>query len=156
MSLGEDDNSDDDESDDNGNDDDSNYDGGDNETDCERTEFDEDEKPNLNQNDDDKEEEYEDYSSVSSNFATQFLKLDNAPPVDNESISTMNVDVHHEEPSNQTPSLLTIPVTVIPETLTAAGTAIPPLIPPLTPLPQLSTLTPHQLLYQLKPQSMPF
>ncbi|GKE96876.1 hypothetical protein Tco_1581731, partial [Tanacetum coccineum] len=47
-------------------------------------------------------------SSVSSDFATQFLNLDNVPPADNEIISMMNVDVRHEEPSNQTPSLLTI------------------------------------------------
>ncbi|GKA16961.1 hypothetical protein Tco_0696798 [Tanacetum coccineum] len=50
-------------------------------------------------------------SSVSSDFATQFLNLDNVPPADNEIISMMNVDVHHEEPSNQTSILLTIPIT---------------------------------------------
>ncbi|GKB65518.1 hypothetical protein Tco_0921704 [Tanacetum coccineum] len=54
----------------------------------------------------------------------------------------MNVKVCHEEPSSQTPSLLTIPVMVIPETSTAAATSIPPPIPPFTPLPQLSTPTP--------------
>ncbi|GKD15196.1 hypothetical protein Tco_1199603 [Tanacetum coccineum] len=69
-------------------------------------------------------------SSVSSDFATQFLNLDNVPPADNEIISMINVKVCHEEPSNQTPSLLTIHVTVIPETSTAAATTIPPPIPP--------------------------
>ncbi|GJR37697.1 hypothetical protein Tco_1213381 [Tanacetum coccineum] len=48
-------------------------------------------------------------SSISSDFATQFLNLDNVPPVDTKINSMMNIDVHHEEPSNQTPSLLTIP-----------------------------------------------
>ncbi|GJX94754.1 hypothetical protein Tco_0349340 [Tanacetum coccineum] len=49
-------------------------------------------------------------SSVSSDFTTQFLNFNNVLPTDNEIISMMNVDVRHEEPSNQTPSLLTIPV----------------------------------------------
>ncbi|GJR49866.1 hypothetical protein Tco_1400387 [Tanacetum coccineum] len=50
-------------------------------------------------------------SSISFDFANQFLNLDNAPPVDNEVMSMMNVMVLHEEPSTQTPSLLTIRVT---------------------------------------------
>ncbi|GKD47128.1 hypothetical protein Tco_1271773 [Tanacetum coccineum] len=74
-------------------------------------------------------------SSVSSDFANQFLNLDNALPIDNEVISMMNVKVHHEEPSTQTPPLLTIPVTVILETSTAAAPTIPPTIPSITPLP---------------------
>ncbi|GJW61071.1 hypothetical protein Tco_0110406 [Tanacetum coccineum] len=81
-------------------------------------------------------------SFVSSDFATQFLNLDNIPPADNEIISMMNVNVRHEEPSNQTPSLLTIPVTVIPETSTVTTTTIPLHIPPFTPLPKLSPPTP--------------
>ncbi|GJT17696.1 hypothetical protein Tco_0876402 [Tanacetum coccineum] len=81
-------------------------------------------------------------SSVSSDFATQFQNLDNVPPADNEIIFMMNVDVCHEEPSNQTPLLLTIPVMVIPETSTATATTTPLPIPPFTPLPQPSTPTP--------------
>ncbi|GJV35642.1 hypothetical protein Tco_1408119 [Tanacetum coccineum] len=50
--------------------------------------------------------------------------------------------VHHEEPSTQTPSLLKILVTVIPKTLTTVVPTIPPTIPPITPLPQHSTPTP--------------
>ncbi|GKB92087.1 hypothetical protein Tco_0964359 [Tanacetum coccineum] len=38
-------------------------------------------------------------SSVSSDFASQFLNLDNSPPTNTEIISMMNVDVHHEEPN---------------------------------------------------------
>ncbi|GKE86107.1 hypothetical protein Tco_1559849, partial [Tanacetum coccineum] len=56
-------------------------------------------------------------------------------------ISTMNVKVHHEEPSTQTPPLLTILVTVILETSTAAAPTIPPTIPSITPLLQQSTPT---------------
>nr|GEU92122.1 hypothetical protein [Tanacetum cinerariifolium] len=82
--------------------------------------------------------------SVSSDFASQFLILDNIPPADNEVISMMNVKVSHEEPSTQTPSLLTIPVTGIPETLTVAATIIPPPISQSTPtpLPHVSTINP--------------
>ncbi|GKB97232.1 hypothetical protein Tco_0983369, partial [Tanacetum coccineum] len=81
-------------------------------------------------------------SSISSDFTNQFLNLDNALLVDNAVVSMMNFKVRHEEPSTQTPSLLTIHVTAIPETSTAAAPTIPPTIPPITPLPQQSTLTP--------------
>nr|GEX57247.1 hypothetical protein [Tanacetum cinerariifolium] len=50
-------------------------------------------------------------SSISSDFSNQILNLDNALLVDNEAVSMMNVKVHHEEPSTQTPSFLNIPVT---------------------------------------------
>ncbi|GKB49796.1 hypothetical protein Tco_0900549, partial [Tanacetum coccineum] len=50
--------------------------------------------------------------------------------------------VRHEEPSTQTPSLLNIIVTVIPETSTTTGPTILPTIPPITSLPQQSTPTP--------------
>ncbi|GJW83740.1 hypothetical protein Tco_0156885 [Tanacetum coccineum] len=79
-------------------------------------------------------------SSISSDFANQFLNLHNAPPVDNEVVSMMNVKVRHEEPSTQTPSLLIIPVTVILETSTTAAPTIPPTISPFTPLPQYTRL----------------
>nr|GEV90764.1 retrovirus-related Pol polyprotein from transposon TNT 1-94 [Tanacetum cinerariifolium] len=67
-------------------------------------------------------------SSVSSDFANQFLNLDNVPPTDIKVISIMNVKVRHEEPSTQTSPLLNIPITVILETLIAAGSTIPPTI----------------------------
>ncbi|GKF36939.1 hypothetical protein Tco_0113697 [Tanacetum coccineum] len=74
-------------------------------------------------------------SSVSSDFALQFLNLDNVPLASNEVVSMMNVKVRHEEPSTQTPSLLIVSVTVVPETSTAAATTVPPTIPLVTPLP---------------------
>ncbi|GKE40635.1 hypothetical protein Tco_1464040, partial [Tanacetum coccineum] len=66
----------------------------------------------------------------------------NVLPTDIEVISMFNVNVHHEEPSTQTPPLLNIPVTVISETSIAAGSIIPLTIPPITPLQQQSTPTP--------------
>nr|GEV70640.1 putative ribonuclease H-like domain-containing protein [Tanacetum cinerariifolium] len=52
------------------------------------------------------------------------------------------VKVHHEEPSTQTPPLLNIHVTVIPETSSAAGSTILLTISPIIPLQQQSTSTP--------------
>ncbi|GKC71939.1 hypothetical protein Tco_1117822 [Tanacetum coccineum] len=49
-------------------------------------------------------------SSISSDFATQFLNLDNPSPADTKINSMINIDVRHEEPSTQTPPLLTIPI----------------------------------------------
>ncbi|GJT06806.1 hypothetical protein Tco_0841268 [Tanacetum coccineum] len=83
---------------------------------------------------DDKTEGPMQSSLVSSDFASQFLNLDNVPPVENEVVSMMNVKVRHEEPSTQTPSFLTIHVMVIPETSTAAAPNIPLTIPPITPI----------------------
>ncbi|GJT11455.1 hypothetical protein Tco_0858497 [Tanacetum coccineum] len=81
-------------------------------------------------------------SSIASDFATQFLNLDNPSPPNTEINSMMNIDVRHEEPSTQTPLLLTIPVMVIPKTSSTVASTIPPLIPLFTPLPQPSTSTP--------------
>ncbi|GKB93716.1 hypothetical protein Tco_0979853 [Tanacetum coccineum] len=133
-------------------------------SDSEKTDSDEDENPNLNQNNDEeelKETEHEEVGkgdeemtdktevplqslSISSDFANQFLNLDNIPPTGTEGVSMMNIKVYHEEPSTQTPPFLNIPVTVIPETSTVTRSTIPITIPPITPLPQQSipTLTP--------------
>ncbi|GJV34177.1 hypothetical protein Tco_1394577 [Tanacetum coccineum] len=61
-------------------------------------------------------------SSVSSEFASKFLNLDNVPPADNEVASMMNVKVHQEESSTQAPSLLIVPVTEILKTSTVPTT----------------------------------
>ncbi|GJY94635.1 retrovirus-related pol polyprotein from transposon TNT 1-94 [Tanacetum coccineum] len=73
-------------------------------------------------------------SSVSFDFVNQFLNLDKVLPTNTEVVSMMNVKVCHEEPSTQTPPLLNIPVSVILETSTIAGSTIPLTIPPITPL----------------------
>nr|GEW34877.1 hypothetical protein [Tanacetum cinerariifolium] len=81
-------------------------------------------------------------SSVSSKFASQFLNVDNVSPANNEVFSMMTLKVRHKEPSTQTPALLNIPVTVIPKTLTVTESTIPPIIPPITHVPQQSIPTP--------------
>ncbi|GJX81197.1 hypothetical protein Tco_0329346 [Tanacetum coccineum] len=78
-------------------------------------------------------------SSVSSNFANQFLILEKAPPSDHEVASLMNIKMSHEVPSTQIPSPLTDPVTVIPDSSTIASTTVPPTISMISPLPQLTT-----------------
>nr|GEW22633.1 hypothetical protein [Tanacetum cinerariifolium] len=72
-------------------------------------------------------------SSVSSDFASKFLTLDNVPPVDDEFASMMNANVRHEELRTQAPSLLSVHVTAIPETSTVPATTVPPTIQPFTP-----------------------
>ncbi|GJU80373.1 hypothetical protein Tco_1282738 [Tanacetum coccineum] len=54
-------------------------------------------------------------SSYSSDLASKFLKFSDIPHTDAEIISLKDVPVHHEVPSNQTPTLLTVPVLVITE-----------------------------------------
>ncbi|GJZ79451.1 hypothetical protein Tco_0644288 [Tanacetum coccineum] len=81
-------------------------------------------------------------SSVSSDFASKFLILDNVPPVVDEVASMMNVKNHQEESSTQAPSLFIVPETVILEISTAHATTAPPTISMITPLPQLMTPSP--------------
>ncbi|GKC46215.1 hypothetical protein Tco_1063937, partial [Tanacetum coccineum] len=94
-------------------------------------------------------------SSVSSDFANQFLNLDNVSPTNIEVVSMMNVKVRHEEPSTQTPPVLNIPVTVIPETSTATRSTILPTISPITPLPQLSNTESLKNIVLAKSSSQP-
>ncbi|GKE83757.1 hypothetical protein Tco_1557499, partial [Tanacetum coccineum] len=65
-------------------------------------------------------------SSVSSDFTSKFLILDNVPPVVDEVSSMMNVENRLEESSTQAPSLFTMPETAIPETSTINATTVPP------------------------------
>ncbi|GKG05551.1 hypothetical protein Tco_0325637 [Tanacetum coccineum] len=67
-------------------------------------------------------------SSVSSDFASKFLILENVPPAFDEVASMMHVKSHQEESSTQAPSLFTVPVTAIPETATAHATTVSPTI----------------------------
>nr|GEU52887.1 uncharacterized mitochondrial protein AtMg00810-like [Tanacetum cinerariifolium] len=138
----------DDESDDVNNDDDDDDDSDaddDNEaSDSEKTNSDEDENPNLIQNDDDDEEEYKEeeyHGEGGKEDAEKTNACHNA--ADTKINSMMNIDVRHKEPSTQTPPLLTIPVTVIPEISSTATSTILTLIPPFTPIPQTSIPTPE-------------
>ncbi|GJU96412.1 hypothetical protein Tco_1321168 [Tanacetum coccineum] len=82
-------------------------------------------------------------SSVSSDFASKFLILDNVPPVVDELASMMNVKVRQEESSTQAPPLLLVPVTAIPKTSTVLTTTVTPTIQPFTSIPKQSTPTPE-------------
>ncbi|GJZ23089.1 hypothetical protein Tco_0560548 [Tanacetum coccineum] len=147
------DNDDADDNDDNDDDDGDNDDGDDNEGNdddeagSEITESDREEIPNLNQSNVEQleEEEYSDQraytpvldaqktddpvqsSSVSLDFTSKLLNLDNTPPRLNET-------------SSQTSSLYTIPVIAIPEIISA--TTVPPPPPFFNPLQQEATPTP--------------
>ncbi|GJR96231.1 hypothetical protein Tco_0268405 [Tanacetum coccineum] len=81
-------------------------------------------------------------SSHSSDLAFKFLNFSNIPHTDAEIVSPIYVHVHHEVPSKQTPTLLTVPVSIITESLPIYFTIIPQSIPSFTPLPPQSTPTP--------------
>ncbi|GKC37648.1 hypothetical protein Tco_1050032, partial [Tanacetum coccineum] len=109
-------------------------------SDSEKTNSDKDENLNLNQNDDEgvytehKEQGKEDEEMTDAGRDdTQQTKYEQVKDDEH---------VRHEEPSTQTPPLLNIPVTVIPETLTDVGSTISPTIPPITPLQQQLAPTP--------------
>ncbi|GJV24401.1 reverse transcriptase domain-containing protein [Tanacetum coccineum] len=77
-----------------------------------------------------------------SDLASKFLFFLDIPHTDAEIVCPMDVHVHHEIPRNQTPTLLTVPVSVITESSPIYTTVISQSLPPFTPpLPQ-STPTP--------------
>ncbi|GKE27522.1 hypothetical protein Tco_1442906, partial [Tanacetum coccineum] len=90
--------------------------------------------------------------SVSSNSGSIFLNLDNIYSVETEIISMLDFQVQQEIPKFQSSSLLTVPVSVIPEptlfssipeiVTTAPVTTTPPPIPPFIPHSQQSTPIP--------------
>ncbi|GJY72743.1 hypothetical protein Tco_0477174 [Tanacetum coccineum] len=81
-------------------------------------------------------------SSIPSDYAIKFPNFDNIPLDETKIISMMEIKVQHKNPSIQTPPLLTVHVSVIPESSTALATTIPPPIPPFIPLPQQLTPIP--------------
>ncbi|GKB48043.1 hypothetical protein Tco_0898796 [Tanacetum coccineum] len=74
------------------------------------------------------------------------------PHADAEIVSPLDVHIHHEVPSNQTPTLLSVPVSVIPES-SPVFTAIPKSLPSLSPLPLLTTPTPPPTIATINPLS---
>ncbi|GJY12120.1 hypothetical protein Tco_0381429 [Tanacetum coccineum] len=56
-------------------------------------------------------------SSVLSDFTEKLLNFDNVSPADNEIPSLMDTIVRTKEPSGQTSTLITVPITVIPTTI---------------------------------------
>ncbi|GJV06310.1 hypothetical protein Tco_1343966 [Tanacetum coccineum] len=81
-------------------------------------------------------------SSHSSDLASKFLNFSDIPHTDAEIVSLMDVHVHHEIPSNQTSTLLTVPISVITESSPIYTTVIPQSLPSFAPLPPQSTPTP--------------
>ncbi|GJV25019.1 hypothetical protein Tco_1377714 [Tanacetum coccineum] len=92
-------------------------------------------------------------TSHSSDLASKFLNFLDIPHTDAEIVSPMDVHVHHEVPSNQTPTLLTIHVSVITDSSPVYSTVIPQSLPSFTPPPQQSTLTPPPTTKATKPLS---
>ncbi|GJX05329.1 hypothetical protein Tco_0191245 [Tanacetum coccineum] len=78
-------------------------------------------------------------SSHSSDLASKFLNFSDIPHIDAKIVSPMDVHVHHEVPSNQTPTLLTVPILVITKSLPIFTTVIPQSLPSFTP-PSVTTL----------------
>ncbi|GKC76516.1 hypothetical protein Tco_1127290 [Tanacetum coccineum] len=81
-------------------------------------------------------------SSHLSNLAAKFLNFSDIPHTDAEVVSPMVVYVYHEVPSQQTPKLLTVPVSFISDSSPVFSTVIPPSLPSFTPPLQQSTSTP--------------
>nr|GFD54905.1 hypothetical protein [Tanacetum cinerariifolium] len=75
------------------------------------------------------------------------------PHTDAEIVSPLDVHIHHEVPSQQTPTLLTVPVSVISDSSLVFSTAIPRSLPSFTPPPQQSSLTPPPITEATNPQS---
>ncbi|GKB87360.1 hypothetical protein Tco_0959632 [Tanacetum coccineum] len=71
-------------------------------------------------------------SSYSSDLASKFLNFSDIPHTYTEIVSPMDVHVHHEVPSKQTPTLLTVPISVITESSPIYSTVIPQSIPSFT------------------------
>ncbi|GJV53259.1 hypothetical protein Tco_1449000, partial [Tanacetum coccineum] len=91
--------------------------------------------------------------SHSSDLASKFLNLSDIPHTDAKIVSPIDVHVHHEVPSNQTPTLLTVPISVITESSPIFTTVIPQSIPYFTPPPPLSTSTPPPTTEAINPPS---
>ncbi|GKE98038.1 hypothetical protein Tco_0021389, partial [Tanacetum coccineum] len=81
-------------------------------------------------------------SSHSFDMSAKFLNFSDIPHTDAEVVSLMDVHVHQEVPSQQTPNLLTVPVSVISDSSPVFSTVIPHSLPSFTSPPQQSTPTP--------------
>ncbi|GJV65544.1 hypothetical protein Tco_1476372 [Tanacetum coccineum] len=91
-------------------------------------------------------------SSRSSDLASKFLNFLDIPQTDAEIVSPLDVHVHHEVPRTQAPTLLTIPVLVIPES-SPVFTNIPQSSYTFTPTPIQATPTPPPTIETTNPLS---
>ncbi|GJQ89222.1 hypothetical protein Tco_0000361 [Tanacetum coccineum] len=80
--------------------------------------------------------------SHSSDLASKFLNFLDIPHTEAEIVSPLDVPVHHEVLSNQTPTLLRVPFSVITESSLVYTTVIPQSLSSFTPPPPQSTPTP--------------
>nr|GEW11547.1 hypothetical protein [Tanacetum cinerariifolium] len=87
-------------------------------------------------------------SSVSFDFTSKLLNLDNPSPTDITITSLMDTIVSHEEPTSQTSAQYTVPVTAIPEITFVFAITVPS--PPhfFNPPQQQATLTPTPTTYK--------
>ncbi|GJY36152.1 hypothetical protein Tco_0421530 [Tanacetum coccineum] len=92
-------------------------------------------------------------SSHSFDLASKFLNFLDIPHTDVEIVSPMDVHVHHKVPSQQTPTLLTVPASVITDSSPVYSTIIPQSLPSFTPPPQQSISTPPPTIKATNPQS---
>ncbi|GKD13287.1 hypothetical protein Tco_1197694 [Tanacetum coccineum] len=92
-------------------------------------------------------------SSHSSDLAAKFLNFLDISTTEAEIVSLIEVLVYHEVPSGQTPTLLTIPVSVVTKSSPVYTTNIPQSLQSFTPLPLLSTPTPPLITEATNPQS---
>nr|GEZ77334.1 hypothetical protein [Tanacetum cinerariifolium] len=81
-------------------------------------------------------------SSCLSDLASKFLNFGDIPSTNTEIVSPIDVHVHHEVPSNETPTLLTSHVSVIIESSPVHITVFLQSLPSFTPPPPQSTPTP--------------
>ncbi|GJW50042.1 hypothetical protein Tco_0091393 [Tanacetum coccineum] len=75
-------------------------------------------------------------SSHSSDLAAKFLNFSDIPYTNAEIVSPMDVHVHHEVPSQQTPTLLTVPISIISDSSPVFSTVILQYLPSFTSPPQ--------------------
>ncbi|GKE16257.1 hypothetical protein Tco_1423834, partial [Tanacetum coccineum] len=92
-------------------------------------------------------------SSHLSELAAQFLNFLDIPHTDEEFDSPMDVHVHHEVPSQHTPTLLIVHVSVISDSSPIFSTIIPQSLPSFTPPPQQLTSTPPPTPEAINPPS---
>ncbi|GKB83496.1 hypothetical protein Tco_0950391 [Tanacetum coccineum] len=92
-------------------------------------------------------------SSYSSDLAAKFLNFSDIPHTDAKVVSPINVHVHHEVPSQQTPKLLIVPVSVITDSSPVFSTIIPQSFPSFNPPLQQSTFTPPPTTEATNPSS---
>ncbi|GKC26101.1 hypothetical protein Tco_1033395 [Tanacetum coccineum] len=92
-------------------------------------------------------------SSHSSDLAAKFLNFADIPTIEAKFFSLMDVHVYHEVPSGQTPTLLTVPISVITKSSLVYTTNIPHSLQSFTPPSLLSTPTPPPTTKATNPQS---